>query len=54
MGGGLVPVLCAEVILPPHDTSHESDGDQDRHKAPTHPLVLPLSLQMAAMVPIIP
>ena len=43
---GQVPVLGA-VRHPPryHETPTESDDRQDRHKAPTHPLIHPLSLQ---------
>ncbi len=41
------PCACPrwDTILLYHYIRNESCGEQDRHKAPTHPCTLPLSLQ---------
>ena len=47
-GGADVGALCLSSSgCNPHasQTPDESSGQQDRHKAPTHPLIHPLSLQ---------
>src|SRR5579859_880777 len=45
-GGGLVPVPPrAGAIRLPHEITDETGCDEDRHKAPTLPLIHPLSLQ---------
>ena len=45
MGGGLVPVLRAGCDPSASRIPIESCCDEDRHKAPTRPLIHPLSLQ---------
>ena len=44
-GGGLVPVLCAEMTIGIRKPSANRMARRDRHKAPTHPPIRPLSLQ---------